>query len=137
MIASITPCRARWLKIKLADFGFSSYLTTVGDDTLDAGISFRGTPGFFAPETYTAAGIGKASDMYCAGAVHACLLGTEEDLFWIYELFQTSIDGKNIIRKGVLLQQFKDNTRDCSPKEWRLLLTQLFEKPNTPGVTGS
>ena len=119
------------LKIKLADFGFSSYLTTVGDDTLDAGITFRtsGTPGYYPPEIYTGAGAGTASDMYCAGAVHARLLGNGQDLRTIDKLFVKAIDGKKVKDKGALLAPFRLQTRDCSDNEWKLLLQQLSEDP--------
>ena len=119
------------LKIKLADFGFSSYLTTVGPINFNAGISFRtsGTPGYYPPEIYTGAGAGTASDMYCAGAVHARLLGMQTDCLKIRELFMKGIDGKKVKDKGALLAPFRHQTRDCSDKEWELLLTQLSEDP--------
>ena len=121
------------LKIKLADFGFSSYLTTVGPSRFNAGISFRtsGTPGYYPPEIYTGAGAGTASDMYCAGAVHARLLGNGQDLRTIDKLCVKRIDGKGVEDKGALLAPFRLQTPDCSDNEWKLLLTQLFEKPNT------
>ena len=91
-------------------------LTTSGDDRHDAGISFRiwGTPGYHPPEIDTVAGIGTASDMYCAGVCHAHLLGTQTDHQEICELFVTKIDSKGVENKGVLLEPYRGNTPDCS-----------------------
>jgi hypothetical protein len=105
-------------------------LTTSGDDRHDAGISFRiwGTPGYHPPEIDTVAGIGTASDMYCAGVCHAHLLGTQTDHLKIRELFVETIDSKGVENKGVLLEPYRGNTPGCSDNEWELLLTQLSEK---------
>ena len=120
------------LKIKLADFGFSSYLTAdTNEGVLNAGMSFRriGTPGYLAPELFKT-GIVKASDMYCAGVCHAHLLGNIHQYNQINELFVKKIDCKGVETKGGMLEPFRLQTRDCSDEEWDLLLNQLSEDQN-------
>jgi len=125
------------LKIKLADFGFSSYLTTVGPSTLNAGNSFRdqGITAYTAPEVTKRLGSGLSSDMYSAGVCHAHLLGRKMDLDKITEDFgkmwpahtDRKVDTHKAIQ-GALLWH-KSNTRDVSVFEMGLLRTQLSENP--------